>query len=56
MPRAKKGQQKVPILRKMTGLLLLLPDEPADVLHIVDVLGKQVALHLQPVRVRCKAG
>ena len=56
MPRAKKGQQKVPILRKMTGLLLLLPDEPADVLHIVDVLGNQVALHLQPVRVRCKAG
>ena len=34
-------------------------DELAHVLHVVDVLGEQVALHLQPVRVtretrRCK--
>ena len=26
-------------------------DELAHVLHVVDVLGEQVALHLQPVRI-----
>ena len=31
-------------------------DELADVLHVVNVLGEQVALHLQSVRVRGEPG
>ena len=30
-------------------------DQLAHVLHVVDVLGEQVALHLQSVRVRGKS-